>query len=69
MSKVRELIDRRYRTKCIKCALSCNARDNLASLYPFHLLCATVATPFPIKGGPRRPGEGFGFLKLHSDRS
>ena len=31
---------------------------------PFHLLCATVATLFPIKGGPRRLGEGFGISEL-----
>src|SRR4051812_38890046 len=56
-------------SKAIKCALSCNARDNLASLYPFHVLCATVAAPFPIKGGPRRPGRGFGFLELLTPHS
>ena len=36
---------------------------------PLHLLCATVATPFPIKGGPRRRGEGFGSFEPRTDHS
>ena len=36
---------------------------------PFHLLCATVATPLTIKGGPRRTEKGFGLFGLGMHRS
>ena len=38
--------------------LQCQAID-LYTVQTFHLLCATVATPLAIKGGPRHTGEGF----------
>ena len=48
--------------------LRCHA-INLYTVDTFHLLCATVATPFHIKGGPRRTEEGFRLFGLGMHRS
>ena len=36
--------------------------DKLGHFIPFYLLCATVAAPLTIKGGPRRTVRGFELL-------
>ena len=43
--------------------------DKLAHCTPFHLLCATVATPFAYKRRPEATRRGIRLLELHSHRS
>ena len=44
-------------------------KDRLDHHIAFHLLCATVASPLAIKGGPRRTEGGFGFFGRRTHRS
>ena len=43
--------------------------DKLRHCIPFHLLCATVATPFAYKRRPKAPREGFGSFGQVTPRS